>query len=187
MGKRVLQHVRRAIVFNTVAAYGRGPRQNPLPGYGLVATPAELVRYIGARWRAGVMRVIYQPLAGDVEKHFDDVSRLVWEMRDVTFAVDEIWRFQDSGWSPDSLSNIILAGRIRGITLTWTSQRPQPVDKALVAQSTELYIGRTVREADIEKLQSEFPLSDEAAAAIRTIGHWQFVHARNDGTWELVR
>jgi hypothetical protein len=187
MGQRVLRYVQRAVVFNTVASYGRGPRQNPLPGYGLVATPAELVKYIGPRWRSGTMRVIYQPLSGNVEKHFDDVSRLVWEMRDVTFAIDEVWRFQKPGWSPDSLSNMILAGRMRGISLAWTSQRPQPVDKAMLAQSTELYIGLTVRDADISKLQEEFPLKDDAAAAIRTLGQWEMVHVKNDGTWKVEK
>lgn len=37
-------------LFNTVGAYGEGPRQNRLAGFTLVTSPQELVSYTRARW-----------------------------------------------------------------------------------------------------------------------------------------
>ncbi len=180
---QLLRRTRRAIVFNTVAALGDGSRQTPLPGFTLITTPQELVRFVRARWADGALRVLYTPQA-NVREHFDDVANLVWTMRDVVFAVDEVWYFQSPGWSPPALGNMMLMGRIRGHTLLWTAQRAAKVDKTLTSVSTELYVGKLTERRDLDAIRDCVPA--EALERVPALAQWRFIHVSDFGDWREI-
>lgn len=180
---RFLKSCRRVIVFNTVGAYGDGPRQNRLPGFVAVSQPGELIDILRARG-FGSFRVLYTPRT-NIEEHFDAVSRLILEVNDVVFAVDEIWNFQRPGWSPDTLKSIMLQGRIDGRTLVWTAQFAQSVDKKLTGVSTELYIGRLTQPGDLRVVSKRLPA--DALAAVPSLPNRRFLHVGMTSEWNIVR
>ncbi len=180
-----IRRCRRAVVFNAVGSFGPGPRQNCLPGFVELSIPRELVRYLRPRLR-GSFRVLYTPHAGDPEEHFYDVARLLLQVRDVVFAVDEIWLFQrGASWSPAPLKYMMLTGRHYGITLLWTAQRAAEVHRTLTSVSTELYIGRLVEDRDLAALRSRVPV--EAMAQIPTLPNRAFIHRDETGHWRIER
>jgi hypothetical protein len=170
------------IVFNTVGAYGDGLRQNRLPGFVTVSQPGQLKEILRARGFDS-FRVIYTPRM-NVKEHFDYVSRLILEVNDVVFAVDEVWNFQRPGWSPEPLNAIMLQGRIDGRTLVWTAQRAAKVDKTLTGVSTELYIGRLVQSVDLNAIRER--VSPDALAAVASLPNRKFLHVRETGEWEIM-
>lgn len=134
---------------------------------------------------AGRFRVLYTPLGGDPEQHFFDVSRLLLAVRDVVFAVDEVWHYQKPNWSPTPLKCMMLTGRHYGITLLWTAQRPAEVHRTLTSVSTELHVGRLTEEVDLRAIRSRIPA--EALARIPGLKDRQFVITNERGGWTLEK
>lgn len=165
----MLEGCERCIVVNSVANFAAQPRdrQNRLRGYeyftDLIAFTERLKQL-----RHGKFRIVYTPV--DVEdraKDFDQISMLAWYVKDCVFAVDEIWLYQRSGWSPKYLSNMMLTGRHHGITLLWTAQRPAKVDATLRSVSSELYLGRMGSRLDRDAYRGDIP--DDAIARLASL------------------
>lgn len=162
-----------------MASFGTGPRKNPLPGFVEIRQPGDLKAYLAQRV-AGQFRVLYSPWS-DAEEHFEAVCKIVLAVRDVVFAVDEIWLFQKTASSPRDLKTMMLAGRHYGVTLVWTAQRPQLTDATLRSVSTELYIGSLPSELD----QSAFhgSVNEDALSVAARLPARQFVHRKADHSW----
>lgn len=182
MGK-YLRNCRRAVVVNTVGAYGSGERQNRLPGFVLVTSAAELVSYLRPHQFAGNIRVLYQPNADMVEQ-FPALCALVYECRDIVFAVDEVWNFQRPNWSPNEFRMMMLQGRIRGHILLYTAQFPQLVDERLLSCSTEMHIGRLQNALDVRKVSTFFPSAAAVAERMPALPDRRFLQIKNSGAWE---
>lgn len=150
MGKLIRQ-CSRVIVMDTVNQYGNGPRQNPLPGFVEISQPGRLIDYL-RKHRFGKFQILYKP-GYYAEKHFEAVARIILEVRDVVFAVDEMWHFCKPGWMPEPLRFMVRAGRHRGVTLVYTAQFPANVARDLTAASTDLRVFRLIEPRDLESLK----------------------------------
>lgn len=177
----IVNRCSRVIVLNPVATYGRGERQTRLPGFVELAQPGELKEYLRGRLGSG-FRVLYSPRS-DVHEHFEAVCKLVLAARDCVFAVDEIWYFQKSAWSPRDLNTMMLTGRHYGVTLVWTAQRPQKTDSTLRSVTTELYIGSLPSLLDQSAFHGLVP--DPALVAAARLPARSFVHRFPDFSWEI--
>jgi hypothetical protein len=182
MGK-LIRGCARVLVMDTVHQYGSGPRQNPLPGFITMREPGELVRY-WRRYRHGKFRIIYQP-GFDLQAHFDAVARLVLEVRDTVFAVDEIWNYCKAGWSPPPLEFMSRAGRHRGITLLYTGQRPQLVAADLRDNTNEWRIFRLQGELPIRALRGKVP--DAALMQVETLPDRVYVQSDECMNWRVIK
>lgn len=170
------------IVFNSVGTYGAGARQTSLPGFVEISQPGTLREFL--RRRVGSQfRVLYTPLS-DVEAHFLAVCKLVLAVRDVVFAIDEVWLFQKTAWSPRDLQTMMLMGRHYGVTLLWTAQRPQKTDATLRSVSTELYVGSLPSELDQSAFHGWMP--EDALSVASRLAPRRFVHCYQNQTWEIV-
>src|SRR6185436_17825943 len=98
-----------------------------------------LVSYF-RRYRHGNFRVVYHPTSEKADDEFDAVCRLMLLVRNVCFAVDEIWEFCSAGHLPGPLRRIAFRGRHPGVTLLWTAQRPVRVATDLRAQTSRYYV-----------------------------------------------
>ena len=78
---------------------------------------------------------------------------MILEVRDVVFAVDEMWHYCQPGWLPEPLRFMVRAGRHRGITLVYTAQFPANVSRDLTAASTDLRVFRLIEPRDLKSLQ----------------------------------
>lgn len=180
---RFIQSCRRVILFNTVATYGNGHRQTAMPGFYECRQPGELREFLACALRArGQFRVLYSPWS-DADEHFAAVSRLVLAVRDVVFAVDEIWQFQKTAWSPRDLKTMMLQGRHYGVSLIWTAQRPQLTDATLRSVSTELYIGSMPSELDRAAFHGM--VEPDALEVAARLPARKFVHRMENLSWRV--
>jgi hypothetical protein len=81
----------------------------------------------------------------------------------------------------------MLQWRHYGISLMWTAQIAQKVDKTLMTVSTELYSGRLMAGNDIEAVVRNGRLPEDAAALLPHLADYEFVHRLENGTWRLER
>ncbi len=176
----------RIVVYNTCGSYGAvsGERRNSLPGFVFVTSVLDLIQVLRQSGN-GPVRVCFTPLrAGDKQKVFCDVCRLVCDYGNVVFAVDEIWNFQSPSWSPDELSEAILQWGHYGLRLMWNAQQPQLVDQTLRSMSTEVYVGKFEHRLDL-KAVADCRLKDEAMDLLPTLPKRSFVHKLESGEWRL--
>jgi hypothetical protein len=174
------------IFVDTADAAGSGPRQSPLPGFVVMRQPGELVEFLRVH-RHGDFRVCYKP-GLNAEAHFWHIARLVWALRDVVFAVDEIWTYLPAAAPPsdlpEPLRSMALRGRVRGICLLWIAQRPQLVASTLRSVTTEYKVFRLGEQLDLKALRGRVP----QAALDQVPALPDRVHiARDEGNnWQVV-
>jgi len=182
---------KRVVLYNTAGDFGYGPRQKPLPGFNFlhdISTLADwLLRSKVEQWPQ--VRICFTPLRSsfDPTEVFCSACRLVQDFGDCIFAVDEIWNFQSPGQSPFELRESMLQWRHYGLTLMWTAQIAQKVDKTLLTVSTELYSGRLTLQNDIDALRRNGRFPEEALRMLPTLKDWEFVHRFEDGRWKVER
>lgn len=182
----MFKKARRIVVLNSVGSYQPHPepRKNHLPGFPMIATPRDLVRYLRPRQRAS-FRVNYTPMDGAPEDHFEDVCKLIAAVGDCVFVIDEVWMYQRPGWSPPALKSLMFVGRHRGVVLMWTAQRPAEVDKSIISVSTDLYVGRLGDHNDLAALRHRMPAT--ALAQIPTLRDREFLHRDESNNCTIER
>lgn len=185
-GRAVLR-CNRVVIFSTVASFGEPtpwhPTRTRMPGFVEVTGVSRLIEVLRMK-RDGRFRIIYTP-EGDAETEFEYVSELIWNLGNTVFLIDEIAYFQTSSSSPQFLKRMMITGRHHGITLLWTAQRPQLVDKTLTSTTLELYLGRLGDDLDIGRFRSR--LSPEHAAMLTSLPDRQFLHRKPNGETSLVK
>ena len=179
------------LIYNTAGDFGGGPRQKPLPGFHFVFDICTLGDWLlkakAEKWEQ--VRICFTPLryGRDPVEVFAAVCRMVADFGDCVFFVDEIWNFQTSSSSPHQLRELMLQWRHYGISLAWTAQIPQKVDKTLLTVSTELYVGRLNLENDLEAVRRNGRIPEDALRIIPTLPDWSFVHRFEDGRYQVER
>ncbi|HZU33685.1 MAG TPA: hypothetical protein VFB79_21405 [Candidatus Angelobacter sp.] len=198
------------IIYNTAGDFGNGTRGagrplKPLPGFRFIFSMSELAAYLlqakQENWQK--VRVCFTPLRNPAMEAEEVVIRgkkypmkmalfitacdLVRDFGDCVFAVDEIWNFQNAAWSPDVLNELMLQWRHYGLTLAYTAQIPQKVDKTLLTVSTEIYCGRLNLENDLNAVRRNARIPEDAMRLLPNLPDWQFVHRFENGTWKLER
>lgn len=181
----------RVILYNTAADFGYGQRQKPLPGFNFIFSVPTLVNWLSKaraeNWEE--VRICFTPIRGTVDptELFADVCRLVADFGDVVFAVDEIWNFQSAGSSPKELRECFLQWRHYGLSLLWTAQVAQAVDKKLMSTSTEIYCGRLMAQNDLDAVERNGRLPQSAIAMVSQLPNYQFVHRNEAGEWRIEK
>ena len=183
----------KVILYNTVLDFGSADpeRQKPLPGFQFFADAGNLgdwlVKAKIERWSK--VRFCFSPVRSSRPSLdiFTAVCKMVRDFGDCVFAIPEIWRFQQAGYSPQELEDLMLAWRHYGTCLMWDAQFTQKVDKTLLRVSTELYCGRVDLAGDVEQLEKYARLKPDALAVIPKLSDWHFVHRLENGTWKVER
>jgi hypothetical protein len=191
------------IIFDQAADFGYGPRQKPLPGFHFVFDVATLGDWLlkakQEKWEE--VRICFVPLARHDKSvivykgkptpikyaRFRAVCDLVKDFRDCIFFVDEIWNFQTPASSPEELNEIMFQWRHYGVCLMWTAQIAQKVDKSILTVSTDLYVGRLESQNDLDAVQRNGRIPDDALALISNLPDWEFVHRPERGPWKVER
>jgi hypothetical protein len=183
--QKLLARAQRAIFFDTAANVGYGERQNPMPGwvdiYGMESFVAFMRRH---RHDRGRFRVVYHP-GEDADAEFIWLCRLVVQIRNVIFAVDEIWNFCESGSMPKELKFLAVQGRHPGVTLIWTAQAPQLVASRLRTVASRYYVFRLTDPLDIEAMRGRIP--SEAADQLPSLPDRSYIYRDECQQWKLLR
>jgi len=180
---RLIRGCQRVLVFDTVMQYGQGPRQNRLPGFLIFTQPGELVSY-WRRYRGGRFRILYQP-GYYADEHFNSVARLVAEVRDTVFAIDEVWHFCKPSWTPEALRFLLRCGRHRGVSVIYTAQRPANLSGDIRSLSTQMRVFRLQEELDLAALRGRLP--SPALNQVPSLPDRSHIWRDEFNNWKLVR
>jgi hypothetical protein len=167
-----LARARRVIFFDTVCnTYGRGPRKNPLPDYIHLFGLPDFVAYMRQHLR-GDFHVVFHPGSGSIKVEgrktaratyeFEKVCEYVYRIGNVVFMIDEVWRFTRPNFMPAALEDLVFTGRHPGVTLLYTSQRPNRTATSLLSQTAEFSVFRITQYHDLKALATQL---DPAALA----------------------
>lgn len=133
-----------------------------------------------AFWRsvyAKSFRIIYRPL-NDIEE-FDEVCKLVWACRDMTFLAEELDTFCPNGKSIPSFIRILKRGRHRDIHFIGITQRPMGINRNVTAMANEVFVFNTDEPGDLDYFKDR--LSAEAVEKIIALEPYQWIRFENRG------
>jgi hypothetical protein len=167
----------RRLVFDTLGQYGTQR------GYVVFHNPGPLREYLKQRLHAScAFAILYQPLGGDLNKHFEAVTFLALSYGKngpgLIYAVDEVDKFCSASFVPQSLKDLINYGRHRKISMICTSRRPAQVARELTSQCAEIRCFRTTEPRDIRYFADI--MGDTAANKLPTLGEYQYLKWTDD-------
>lgn len=181
---RMVDRAPRLLVWDAMHCFNGqpGPRSNFLPNCVVISSLPYLVAYLRAH-RNGPFRVIYQP-GYALEKEFDYVSKLVIEIRNLVFFVDEVWQVCKPAWMPPALNLISRAWGHRGITMIYTAQRPQVVAADLRENTTNWELFHMEGDRALEAIRGRVP--DAVISQLPSLPpRWHITATA--GEWRLIK
>lgn len=126
---------------------------NRLAGAVIITSVDQLVTY-WRRYRNGKFRIIYQPGMRNEDAQFEAVMRLCLAVGRMVVFIDEISFYCSANWMPEPLRYMSRAGRHSGISLIYTTQRPQIVAMDLRDNTNVFCVFRLEGEDAIAGLKS---------------------------------
>lgn len=120
--------------------------------------PGELRRLLASKMGKG-FRVVYVPMTGEVEEHFELVAAMAMAAQNIVLYVDEIdllcspagyqapnslfWSKDENKFRPRMLKEILNRGRHKGIAMVSMSRFPTQVHPAIRSQAREMRVFRS--------------------------------------------
>lgn len=141
-----------------------------------------------SKGRANKFRLIYRPADKFNTDEFDRLCRLVYACGDCVFVAEEIASylssriFQSVG-RYQGIKNLLTAGRTRGVTCYWLTQRCFGIPREVTSEARDAYLFRLQEPADLDYVQDRFGL--ESRLCVEKIEPYQHVHWTNTGKVEV--
>ena len=138
--------------------------------------------------RVHQFRLVYRPADKFDADEFDRICRLVYAHGDCVFVAEEIASylssriFQSVG-RYQGIKNLLTAGRTRGVTCYWITQRPFGIPREITSEARDAYLFRLQEPADLDYVQERFGL--ESRLKMDQLQQYQFVHWINTGKVEV--
>lgn len=175
---RLIRKCQRVLVIDPTHHFnGTGQTANALAGFISVYTITDLVNHL-RRHRNGRFRIIYKPGYDDA-REFEAVCRLIWEVRNCVFVVDELANFCNANYAPPALRMIARAGRHRGLVFLYTSQMPQSIDMNVRRNTRNWYLFRLA--GVTESLRDYVPA--DALARVASLPDRVHIHSNDRFQW----
>jgi hypothetical protein len=150
------------------------------PGYVVFTAPGPLLEYLRVN-RGRRFRVLYQPRAGDLDKHFKAVCRIVRAFGWMIFAIDEIDALNGPNhgpkWMPKELYALVNYGRHAPVSMIATARRPQDVARGFRAES-DWFVFCLQDEAAIASLANR--IGDKNLETVRNLPKFSYLHCVQD-------
>jgi len=108
-----------------------------------------------------------------VNKHFDDLCYMIFEMRDVTIFVEELDEFVTANYIPPGFQKCVKRGRHRGVRVLWGSQRAADIHRKVTSQTEDHYLGAQHEARDKQYIKECF---GETAKKVALLRRREFVH-----------
>lgn len=169
LAKKLILGRKRLFIFDTLREYKVGLVTNNLN---------EMMSFLWTHEHR-IFRVSYSPEIEE-KKAFGYVCQLVYEMRDLTFLVEEVDYFCSAATTPEVLSKIIRYGRHQNISLITTARRTADVPRLLTSQATEFCVFAHHEPRDLDYFSHLF--SNEVAEKIKQLKNLQYLHLRPESS-----
>lgn len=138
--------------------------------------------------RCGRWRLVYRPRDKFDADEFDAISRLIYAVGNCTFIAEEIasyltTRIFQSVGRYQGIKNLLTAGRTRGVTAWWVTQRPFGIPREVTSEARDAYLFHLAEPVDLDYVQERFGL--EARLKMDALQQYQHVHWVNTGKVEV--
>lgn len=174
---RLLQQCRGGrVFFDTLSKHA-------LPNYVAVSQPGELKDALRVR---STPRIIYQPRCGNLLEHFEAVNAIVYAVGELVYVVDEIDYHCSASALPPHLYVLVNYGRHSHVAMVFTARRPAQVSRELTGACWEMRLFRTTETRDIRYF-ADLLGDNRTAESLRTLGNYQYLLWRDDGSEPIVR
>ncbi|MFG1496468.1 hypothetical protein ABMA57_07525 [Saccharospirillum sp. HFRX-1] len=107
--------------------------------------------------------------------------------RPTTVVVDELGGVTTPSKAPEHWHNVISLGRKYGLKIRAGAQRAPEIDKTLIGNKTQLWIGFQSRAADAEYLARETDIPVEEIKALRPTPHYDAIVFRGRDNYSIKR
>ncbi len=138
--------------------------------------------------RCNKFRLVYRPADKFDADEFDRLCRLVYACGDCVFVAEEIASYLSSRifQSVDrykGIKNLLTAGRTRGVTCYWLTQRCFGIPREVTSEARDAYLFRLQEPADLDYVQDRFGI--EARLKVEQLQPYHHVHWTNTGKVEV--
>jgi hypothetical protein len=150
--------------------------------------PDFLSFWLHSKERAGKFRLVYRPYDKFDAEEFDAICRLVYACGDCVFVAEEIASylssriFQSVG-KYQGIKNLLTAGRTRGVTCYWLTQRCFGIPREVTSEARDAFVFRMQEPADLDYVQERFGL--ECRLAVQQLQQYEHAHWINTGKVEV--
>lgn len=146
--------------------------------------------WLYSKERCGRFRVVYRPADKFDANEFDRVCRLVYACGDCVFIAEEIASYLSSRIFASvgryqGIKNLLTAGRTRGVTCYWLTQRPFGIPREVTSEARDAYVFRLQEPADLDYVQERFGL--EARLKVEGLQLYEHLHWVNTGRVEVSK
>jgi hypothetical protein len=108
-----------------------------------------------------------------LESDFSEVCITIYEVGNITFAVEEIPMLSQPQWVPEPFDRIVRLGRHRGINLLYTAQRIAECPRRLTAATDIFVLFRHTEPRDLDAIAER--CGPEVASAVTELGEHEFI------------
>jgi hypothetical protein len=133
-------------------------------------------------------RIVYRPADKFNADEFDWLCRLVYLCGNVTFVAEEIASYLSSRifqcvGKYQGIKNLLTAGRTRGVTCYWVTQRCFGIPREVTSEARDAYLFTLQEPADLDYVQERFGV--ETRIKLDQLQQYQHVHWINTGKVEV--
>lgn len=165
-----------------------GKTMVPIPNGSLTQYQAFLLWWKYSRAKCGRFRLVYRPADKFDADEFNRLCGLVYSCSDCTFICEEcsaylttrifatVGRYQ-------AIRNLLTAGRTRGVTCYWVTQRCFGVPREVTSEARDAYLFRLQEPADLDYVQERFGIA--ARLKLDQLQQYQYVHWQQTGHVEV--
>lgn len=161
----------RAVVFDPVAARTISQLVDK-DGFVRLSQPMELRDYIAENFDGG-FRVVYTPTQGDGLKHFESVNAIVRLAGRMVYAVDEVDKYQEPGWAPPELYELLNYGRHVQVAMIGTARRGAQTSKEYTYGLSEICAFSFSEPGDLKYFESK--CGTAVADVIPSLGKYEYI------------
>lgn len=115
--------------------------------YYIATVPEQLYTLL----HKGAKRIIYQAASPEIDD-FDDVCKIIYDLGNITFVIDEAASYCPTGRVPFWCGELLRLGSGRGIGVISLTQRPRDVANVLLSESTIIVSFRLSLQTDRTKI-----------------------------------
>jgi hypothetical protein len=149
---------------------------------------ACLAWWAHAKRRCNRFRLVYRPADKFDADEFDGICRLVYACGDCVFVAEEIASYLSSRIFQtvgryQAIKNLLTAGRTRGVTCWWVTQRCFGIPREVTSESRDAYLFKLQEPADLDYVQDRFGLA--ARLSMDRLQEYEHVHWINTGKVEV--
>lgn len=168
---RRVRRCSRIVVFDPVAARTIAQLVEK-DGFQRVSQPSELRDLIAENFDGG-FRVVYTPTQGDGLKHFESVNAIVRLAGRMVYAVDEVDKYQEPGWAPAELYELLNYGRHVQVAMIGTARRGAQTSKEYTYGLSEICAFSFSEPNDLKYFEGKCGLA--VADVIPSLGKYEYI------------